>query len=165
MLKKERNSLASAARRVCLGLGGTAVLLVVAAVASAQDQTPPPPASQSGTAVEEGLELPRDPFRPFTIDIGPLPDEASLTPLQRVDLGQLKLVGVVWQAAARRAMVEDDAGLGYILQSGTPIGRRGGVVTLIEPGRVVVQEPYVDFYGERQSREVVLELRPEEEGT
>ncbi len=39
-----------------------------------------------------------------------------------------------------RAMVEDSAGLGFILLPGTPIGPNGGVVTEIKPRQVVVEE-------------------------
>jgi type IV pilus assembly protein PilP len=102
----------------------------------------------------------RDPFRPprLAVDLGAGPR----TPLERYEIGQLKLVGVVWNTGASRAMVEDSAGLGYILVPGTPIGSSGGVVRRIEPTRVVIQESVTNFYGEPEPREVVMELPKED---
>jgi Tfp pilus assembly protein PilP len=84
--------------------------------------------------------------------------------LETYQLGQLKLVGVVAQPAAGgyRAMVEDSAGLGYIITTGTPIGSSGGVVRSIEPRRVVIEESTHDFYGDVKSKEVVMELPQED---
>jgi len=105
----------------------------------------------------------RDPFRPPTA--GASTDD-ELTPLQRYQLGQLKLVAVIYDTRFPRAVVEDEAGLGYILQIGTPIGPNNGAVQAIEPGRVVVREETTDFYGEIQAAEVIIELASgEERGT
>jgi len=102
----------------------------------------------------------RDPFRPPRLSS--TASAGATTPLERYQLGQLKLVGIVWDSAAARAMVEDSAGLGYIVTTGTPIGSSGGVVRKIEPRRVVIQERVTNFYGEQQPKEIVMEL-PEED--
>lgn len=101
----------------------------------------------------------RDPFRPP--NLGNV-ETAARTPLERYQIGQLKLVGVVWEAGAPRAMVEDSSGLGYIVSAGTPIGSSGGVVRRIEPRRVLIEETVTNFYGEKEPREVVMAL-PEED--
>ncbi len=99
----------------------------------------------------------RDPFRPFTLDFRvQRPPEGPLTPLQRYELGQLKLVGVVVGVDPPRAMVEDSSGMGYLITIGTPVGRNGGVVKAIEAGRVVVEERLFDFYGREQISRVTL---------
>ncbi len=103
----------------------------------------------------------RDPFRPFLLDIRPEP-RPQLTPLQRYELGQLKVVATVWEASAPRALVEDSSGMGYIVRVGTPIGRNGGVVTAIEPQRVIVEERTVDFYGNQQVNRIVMETPRED---
>src|SRR5690606_7061367 len=101
----------------------------------------------------------RDPFQPPRLG-GAL---NARTPLEKYQLGQLKLVGVVAQSAeGYRAMVEDSAGLGYIITTGTPIGSSGGVVRSIEPRRVVIEESTRDFYGDVKSKEVVMELPQED---
>jgi type IV pilus assembly protein PilP len=97
----------------------------------------------------------RDPFRPPRVGAGV---SDTQTPLQRYEIGQLRLVAIIYNTQEPRAVVEDDAGLGYIVKVGTPIGTNGGAVRAIEKGRVLVREDAEDFYGESQASEVVLEL-------
>ena len=102
----------------------------------------------------------RDPFRPPP-NVGA--DKAvARTPLEAYEIGQLKLVGIVKDAGTVRAMVEDSAGLGYIVTTGTPIGLGGGVVRSIEQRRVLIQETTTTLYGEKQAKEVVMELPQED---
>jgi type IV pilus assembly protein PilP len=106
----------------------------------------------------------RDPFRPFTLDIRrPERAQDQLSPLQKLELGQLTVVGTMWAVNPPRAMIEDSVGMGYIVSIGTPIGPAGGVVTAIERQRVVVEEKVVDFYGNEQVNRIVMET-PKEEG-
>jgi hypothetical protein len=53
--------------------------------------------------------------------------------------------------------------MGFIVTPGTPIGRNRGVVTVIEPRRVIVEEKVLDFYGKEQVQRVVLEMPQETE--
>ncbi len=55
-------------------------------------------------------------------------------------------------------MVEDTAGLGYVIKIGTPIGRNDGTVKVIAPKEVVIEEIFLDFYGAKKYREVKLRL-------
>jgi len=103
----------------------------------------------------------RDPFQPPSV--ASVSEDSPRTPLERYEVGQLKLVGVVWGDRASRAMVEDSAGLGYIVFPGTPIGSSGGFVREIEPRRVLIEETVTNFYGEEEAREVVMELPQEDE--
>jgi Tfp pilus assembly protein PilP len=89
---------------------------------------------------------------------------AERTPLQRYELTQLRLVAVIYDTRDPRAVVEDDGGLGYIIRVGTKVGLNDGVVRGIERGRVLVEEESVDFFGERRSSEVVLEMASGERG-
>ena len=104
----------------------------------------------------------RDPFQPFGLKAKALrrPRE-SLSPLERYELGQLKLVGTVSDAKEPRAMIEDSAGLGYIVKVGTPIGPDEGKVKAIKGNEVVIEESYVDFYGARKVRQVSMRLATE----
>jgi len=106
---------------------------------------------------------PRDPFRPFNLALRPKPVETPRTPLEQYDVGALKLVAVIYDTQNPKAMVEDDTGLGYTIGVGTKIGNQGGIVKTIEPERVVVEEEFVDFYGEKKKSEIVLRLKPEGE--
>ena len=120
--------------------------------AQGEDQASVPPPSYDVTAH-------RDPFRPPRLN--GIVD--ARTPLETYQLGQLKLVGVIVESSqGYRAMVEDSAGLGYIITTGTPIGSSGGVVRSIEPRRVVIEESTHDFYGDTKPKEVVMELPQED---
>lgn len=105
----------------------------------------------------------RDPFRPLFLLRRPAELLAEpLTPLQRYEIGQLKLVGVVYDLTPPRAMVEDSSGLGFIVIPGTAIGPNGGVVTAIRPRQVVVEEWQTDVIGQKHKKEFVLELPSDE---
>ena len=102
----------------------------------------------------------RDPFRPLASKAkgaAARPRE-NLSPLERFELGQLKLVGIVWDIKESRAMVEDGLGLGYIVKVGTPIGPNEGKVKAIKPREIVIEETYTDFFGARKNREVTMKL-------
>jgi type IV pilus assembly protein PilP len=120
----------------------------------------PTPAPAPGTSPAAGL---RDPFRPFHLALRPKPVETPRTPLEQYDVGALKLVAVIYDTQNPKAMVEDDTGLGFTVGVGTRIGNQGGVVKQIDPERLVVEEEFVDFYGEKKKSEIVLRLKPEGE--
>jgi hypothetical protein len=125
------------------------------------DQAPPPADPASQAQDDDG----RDPFRPFTFDLRPAEPNEPLTPLQTYDLRQLTVAAVMWDFNPPLAMLEDELGMGFIVSPGTLIGRQGGVVTGIQPGRVLVDEKMVDFYGHEQVNRVVLEMPKETEPT
>lgn len=113
-----------------------------------------------------------DPFKPLIVEKAeaapakpkPTSLEAALetaTPLERVDLGQLKLVAVIWNISDPRGMVEDATGKGYILSVGTPIGKSRGKVTQINSSGIVVTERFEASAGKFKSREVTLKLYPD----
>src|SRR3989304_1888877 len=101
----------------------------------------------------------RAPFRPLSLK--PKVSQRArenLSPLERYELGQLKLVAIVWDIKEPKAMVEDAPGLGYIVKVGTLIGPNEGEVKQIKPGEVVIEESSVDFYGAKKSQEVSMKL-------
>jgi Tfp pilus assembly protein PilP len=104
----------------------------------------------------------RDPFQaPMKSQAKRRPRE-NLSPLERYELGQLNLVGVVWDVKDPRAMVEDSTGLGYIVRVGTPIGPNEGKIKEIKPAEVLIEESYIDFYGARKNRQVSMKIVPEQ---
>jgi hypothetical protein len=110
-------------------------------------------------AAPEPVRHGRDPFRPFTLDLhGEINENEILTPLQRYELPQLRLAGVVLDLRPPRAMLQDNSGMGYIVTPGTPIGRRHGVVKAIEPHRIVVEEQVLDYYGNKEVHQVLIEM-------
>jgi type IV pilus assembly protein PilP len=105
----------------------------------------------------------RDPFRPLSLTRRANPrDHENLSPLERYELGQLKLVGIIWDAKAPRALVEDSLGLGYIVKTGTPIGVNDGRIKTIKQHAIVVEESYSDFYGTRKRREINIKMPSEQ---
>jgi len=85
-----------------------------------------------------------------------------LTPLQRIALSQLKLVGIIVSATGNKALVEEPSGKGYVITKGTYVGTNFGRVKKILNDRVVVEEEVEDFSGEMkpQTRELRLRTRP-----
>ena len=122
----------------------------------------PKKAAETPAAAPARKEGSRDPFRPMTMrtKINTRPRE-NLSPLERVDLSQLKIVGIVWDIKEPRAMIEDTAGLGYVVKVGTPIGNNDGKVKAIHRNQLIVEEFYEDAYGARKKRDVSLKLLSE----
>ncbi|HXF75632.1 MAG TPA: pilus assembly protein PilP [Methylomirabilota bacterium] len=123
-----------------------------------------PAASQepAGAGTQPSATIRRDPFRPFTLNLrSNVRRRENLSPLERYELGQLKLVGIVWNVKNPTALVEDSSGLGYTVKVGTLIGANDGKVKAIRPDEVVVEEEYIDLYGAKKKREVSLRLAAE----
>lgn len=86
----------------------------------------------------------RDPFAPFVLvkpvlsgtPIGPV------TPLERFDLEQLRLVGIIWNVPKPKALVLDPDNKTYVVYNKTRIGRNNGYVAEIREGEVVIVESY-----------------------
>ena len=85
-------------------------------------------------------------------------DTASLPPLQRYDLGELKFVGVIWTKKGALGLVEDAQGKGYSVTVGMRIGRSGGVVSRITGKEILVREEFVGNRGEKIVRESGIQL-------
>ncbi len=109
-----------------------------------------------------------DPFRPILSDrlnggpSGPRkrPERtAPLTPLQKIDINQVSLVGIIVSPKGNTAMVQDASGKGYIITKGTYIGTNFGKVVKILKDKLVVNEEVEDYISGRiKTREVTLEL-------
>ncbi len=78
---------------------------------------------------------------------GPKTPPRRLTPLEKLDLSQLKLVGIVRAESGNKALVEEASGKGYIITIGTYIGIHSGKVTEILKDRVIVEEKEEDLMG------------------
>jgi len=112
-----------------------------------------------------------DPFEPLFKDEPELaPSESKRkkriprTPLENIDLGQLKLVGVILASSGNRALVQEASGKGYIIKEGTYIGVNSGKVTEIKNDRVIVEEEIEDVVGNPtiRNKELVLPKPPGE---
>ena len=89
--------------------------------------------------------------------------QRPLTPLEKVAVSQLRLVGVIVRPGAGEtplAMVELPDGKGFLVRPGTRIGRNQGEVVAITSKAIMVQETVVDVFGEEKERTVTLKLHP-----
>lgn len=119
------------------------------AVESAPEAVTPPVKEESRYRFSQKGK--RDPFIPF---IAPI-DETTKgkTPLERFDIYQLKLTGII---AGKEAMVLAPDGVVYYVGKGTPIGRHSGKIVRINRDEIVIREKFRDYRGEIQFREVSL---------
>ncbi len=110
-----------------------------------------------------------DPFAPlFRQEVQPVvahavqkdvkPDRPR-TPLERLDLGQLKLVAVVATADERKGLVEEASGKGYVVELGTSIGRERGKIVEIMKDKIVIQQNYEDDFGDNVVKHKELKLQ------
>lgn len=120
----------------------------------------------------------QDPFKPF-MDIrksdkklgksapgSPPGESVPRSPLQKISIDQLRLVGIVCGDKKKVAIVEDTKGEHhhYILHKGTHIGMNAGRVVKILPDRVIIEEKSKSPSGKIKEKQVVLKLRTEENG-
>lgn len=83
-----------------------------------------------------------------------------LTPLEKLDLSQLKLVAILRAPSGNKALVEEDSGKGYIIKKGTYIGTNAGRVIDILPDKIIIEEEVEDIYGKISIRKKEIELKP-----
>ncbi|MBU2520968.1 MAG: pilus assembly protein PilP [Proteobacteria bacterium] len=88
-----------------------------------------------------------------------------LTPIEKVDLSQLKLVGIISAPSGNKALVEDASGKGFVIKKGTRIGINSGRVVEILKTLVVVEEETENILGKTSlvKRELKLQKPPGEE--
>jgi len=82
-----------------------------------------------------------------------------LTPLEKVDLSQLKIVAIIRALSGNKAMVTEASGKGYIVKKGTPIGNRSGKIVDILTDRIVVEEEVEDIYGKISVKKRSLQIQ------
>jgi type IV pilus assembly protein PilP len=89
-------------------------------------------------------------------------DSRVLSPLERFEVTQLKLVGIIHNRTnpdAMAAMVELPDGKGFVLKKGHRVGMNQGRVVMIGTDQVQVLEETEDLYGDIVTRSVVLKLQ------
>lgn len=110
-----------------------------------------------------------DPFEPLIKEKPPVEEpketieednvpQRVLTPLEKLDFSQMKLVAILNKEAGSVAMVQEASGKGYIVNIGTYIGRSSGQVVSIEKDKLVIQEKVKDYKGNVVDRFQELKL-------
>ncbi|UCD31086.1 MAG: pilus assembly protein PilP [Desulfobacterales bacterium] len=85
--------------------------------------------------------------------------KAPPTPLEKVSLGQLKLVAIIRTENANKALVQEATGKGYIVKKGTYIGLNSGKIIQILKDRIIVEEEVEDVYGKIAVSKKSLQLQ------
>lgn len=105
----------------------------------------------------------RDPFRSLFDQLAADDESQQLTELQKFEVDQLKLVGIITRVPNPYAMVEDPNGKGHTLRRGTLVGKNWGRISQITPDCVAIKEEYRDYTGAKQSHKLSLCLpKPED---
>lgn len=106
------------------------------------------------------LAIKLDPFEPLFREeevkvktdaekVAPKPDRrVPMTPLEKIDLSQLRLTAVFVTPSGNKALVEEASGKGYIVNPGTYIGLQSGKVIQIDRDRVLIEENVENAIGE-----------------
>jgi type IV pilus assembly protein PilP len=81
------------------------------------------------------------------------------TPLERVDLSQLKLVGIIRAVSGNKALVQEASGKGYIVKKGTYIGINSGKIVDILSDRIIVAEEVEDVFGKVSIKNKPLKIQ------
>lgn len=101
----------------------------------------------------------RDPFLPFLKEEAVAVKRGSaLTPLEKFDLGELKIVGILTKGNQTVALVEDNEGKGYTVKKGVKMGKNGGIISRITDKEIIVIEEYFDLTGRKITKEKRLTL-------
>jgi type IV pilus assembly protein PilP len=138
------------------------------------NQKPDQKLELSETTVTYKVEGKIDPFASiFRVESSAFADQNDrkkkkripLTPIEKVDLSQLKLVGIIFAPDGNKALVEDASGKGFVIKKGTRIGINSGRVIKILKGRVVVEEEAESILGKTSlvKRELKLQKPPGDE--
>ena len=84
--------------------------------------------------------------------------QRTKTPLEKIELSQLKLRAIILAPSGNKALVEESTGKGYIITNGTYIGRHDGKVINILKDKVVIEELIEDFEGKLTPKEKEIKL-------
>jgi type IV pilus assembly protein PilP len=105
-----------------------------------------------------------DPFRPLiqekSEESKPIVDDRPkriLTPLEKIELSQIRLVAVIIMKDRQIAMVEEANGKGYEVGIGTYIGKNQGRISEIKNNSIVIKALVKDYAG--RLKEHVQEIK------
>ncbi len=111
-----------------------------------------------------------DPFVPCvrTEDVPSKEASRPLTPLEGIDITQLKVVGILWHSpkdTSAIAMIELPDGKGCIVRKGMRIGLRHGIVEAITPSALLVREAVRNNQGKKVFKKIRIFLHEQERGS
>ncbi len=106
----------------------------------------------------------RDPFSPLIVKEDRKALMGERPPLERYNISDFKLSGIVWGGFGYNAMLEGPDGKGYFVHVGTILGQNKGIVKKITQHTMVIEEKFKNISGETNRKEIVIELRKKQEG-
>lgn len=110
--------------------------------------------SSTGEAIVNSMQ--RDPFYRVLDQLGMEDTDRAITDYE---LGDLTLVGVVWDISNPLAMFKGPKGRRYILRRWDKIGRNSGVVMGIDQGEVHIREIFTDLAGKKTERTTIKTVK------
>jgi type IV pilus assembly protein PilP len=106
----------------------------------------------------------RDPFAPLIAKAEGRERSSVRPPLERYNITEFKLTGIVWGGFGFNAVMESPEGKGYFVRVGSTIGPNRGTVTKITKDNVVIEERFKNYTGEMESKQTVMQLHIKQEG-
>ena len=80
------------------------------------------------------------------------------TELEKIDLSQLRLTGIILAASGNKALVQESSGRGHVISKGTYIGIHGGRVSGVLRDMVIVEEQMKNVEGRLFIQKTKLKL-------
>ena len=104
----------------------------------------------------------RDPFASMVKLLKLNQAKGELPPLQRLELSDVKLIGIVSDASGYYGLIQTPDGKGYTVRVGTLMGTNNGTIKTISEQRIVVAEPIIGITGKMTTRDIEILHRPKE---
>ena len=123
--------------------------------------TPTPPVD-SAEGYSYDPKSRRDPFQSLTKMIKTASLQSQMPPLQRVQISDMKLLGIMWGGYGYFGLIQTPDGKGYTVKEGMLLGTNNGVIKTITDKAIIVAEPTIDIAGRKSTKEVEILLRPRE---
>ena len=84
--------------------------------------------------------------------------------MERYNIIEFKLTGIVWGGFGYNAMLEGPDGKGYFVRVGSIVGPNKGVIKKITKDTMVIEEKFKNLLGETQRKQIIIDLRKKQEG-
>lgn len=107
------------------------------------------------------VERMRDPFK--RIGIAVQVTTAEIPPLERYDIGDFTLVGIITGANKNKALVTDKSGKMHVVTEKMRIGTRSGIIKKISPSSIFVEEKGVDVFGREEKLMSKIEFKEQQQ--
>ena len=123
---------------------------------------PTPPLAEAVEGYTYDPKSRREPFQSLTRLVKIDKTRLEMPPLQRVQISDLKLLGIMWGGYGYYGLIRTPDGKGYTVKEGMLMGTNNGVISAITDKAVIVSEPSIDISGNKSTKDVEILLRPKE---